>query len=220
MATANPMKSYRRYRGGRPKRTGRRVLTALLALILIGVMTFCALLGAVLAGERDRMTGYDAYVVVILGCQVMPSGDPSILLRDRLDTALDYLESQPQAAVIVSGGQGENEPMSEAQCMYEYLVAHGIEGSRILLEENSGNTYQNLCNAVQLMDDPTAEVVIVSNGFHLTRVRMLWDRISGGQDNLSTLAAPSSHAPSRLMMYLREPLALLKSFLFDRGYTS
>lgn len=218
MSTANPMKSYRRYKGSRGSR-GRRLLTVLLALILAAVLVFAGLLCAVLAGDRDKMTGYDAQVVVILGCQVMPSGNPSVLLRDRLDTALDYLENQPQATVIVSGGQGGNEPMSEAQCMYDYLTAHGIEASRILMEENSGNTYQNLCNSVQLMDDPTAEVVIVSNGFHLTRVRMLWNRISG-QDNLSTLAAPSSHAPSRLMMYLREPLALLKSFLLDRGYSA
>ena len=59
-------------------------------------------------------------------------------------------------------------------------------------------------------------MVVVSNGFHLTRVRMLWNRVCGGDYNLSTLAAPSSHLPSRLKMYLREPLALVKSFLFDR----
>lgn len=212
----NPMKSYRRYKGGR-NRLGRRLLSALLALILAAVLLFAGLLCAVLVGDRDRMTGGEAETVVILGCQVMPSGNPSVLLRDRLDTALDYLEGQPQATVIVSGGQGDNEPMSEAQCMYDYLTAHGIDENRILMEENSHNTYQNLCNAVALMADPTAEVVVVSNGFHLTRVRMLWSRISGGQDNLSTLAAPSSHLPSRLYMYIREPLALVKSFIFDRG---
>ena len=58
------------------------------------------------------------------------------------------------------------------------------------------------------------QVLIVSNGFHLTRARMLAER--AGFDNISTLAAPSSHLPSRLKMYVREPLALVKSFLFDR----
>ena len=60
------------------------------------------------------------------------------------------------------------------------------------------------------------ELVVVSNGFHLTRVRMLWSRVCGGDYNLSTLAAPSSHVPSRLKMYIREPFALVKSFVFDR----
>ena len=57
-------------------------------------------------------------------------------------------------------------------------------------------------------------MIIVSNGFHLTRAKMLAGRI--GYENVSTLAAPSSLVPSRLKMYIREPLALVKSFVFDR----
>ena len=57
-------------------------------------------------------------------------------------------------------------------------------------------------------------VLVVSNGFHLTRARMLAGR--AGFVEVSTLAAPSSHLPSRLHMYIREPLALVKSFLFDK----
>ena len=64
--------------------------------------------------------------------------------------------------------------------------------------------------------DTSAGVVLVSSGFHLTRARMLWERASGGAGELSTLAAPCTHVPSRLKMYIREPFALVKSFLFDR----
>ena len=62
--------------------------------------------------------------------------------------------------------------------------------------------------------DLSQGVVVVSNGFHLTRARMLAER--AGYDSVSTLAAPSSHLPSRLHMYVREPLALVKSFFLDR----
>ena len=62
--------------------------------------------------------------------------------------------------------------------------------------------------------DLSQGVVVVSNGFHLTRARMLAQR--AGFDQVSTLAAPESHLPSRLKMYLREPLALVKSFFLDR----
>ena len=55
---------------------------------------------------------------------------------------------------------------------------------------------------------------MVSNGFHLTRARMLAER--SGYENISTLAAPASHALSRVKMYIREPLALVKSAIFDR----
>jgi len=190
----------------------------LLALILAGAISFAALFGAVMCGSYDHISG-DPQIMVILGCQVKPWG-PSILLQDRLDEALAYLEDNPDMTVVVSGGQGPDEHISEAQAMYDYLVANGIDEKRILKEDQSHNTVQNLQKTEQLLHDlgydTTQDIVVVSNGFHLTRVRMLWERVWGEDDNLSTLAAPSSHAPSRLKMYIREPLALVKSFVFDR----
>ena len=195
-----------------------RWLKLLLGLALVGVLGFSALFGAVLSGMYDRIDG-EPQVMVILGCQVKPWG-PSILLQDRLDTALAYLETQPDMTVVVSGGQGPDEPVSEARAMADYLIEQGIGQERILLEDQSHNTVQNLTLTRQLLDergyDLEQDILVVSNGFHLTRVRMLWDRVWEGEDNLSTLAAPSSHVPSRLKMYLREPLALVKSFVFDR----
>ncbi|MBM6724612.1 ElyC/SanA/YdcF family protein [Pseudoflavonifractor phocaeensis] len=193
-------------------------LKVLLGLVLAGVVTFGALFGAVLCGSHDHIRG-DPQVMVILGCQVKPWG-PSVLLQDRLDKALDYLEDHPDLTIVVSGGQGPDEPVSEAQCMYDYLTEHGVDGAQILMEDQSHNTVENLRYTMDLLAeagyDTTADMVVVSNGFHLTRVRMLWSRVCGGDYNLSTLAAPSSHVPSRLKMYIREPLALVKSFVFDR----
>ena len=193
-------------------------LKVLLGLVLAGVVTFGALFGAVLYGSHDHIRG-DPQVMVILGCQVKPWG-PSVLLQDRLDKALDYLEDHPDLIIVVSGGQGPDEPVSEARCMYDYLTEHGVDGARILMEDQSHNTVENLRYTMDLLAeagyDTTADMVVVSNGFHLTRVRMLWSRVCGGDYNLSTLAAPSSHVPSRLKMYIREPLALVKSFVFDR----
>lgn len=193
-------------------------LKVLLGLILAGVLAFGALFGAVLYGSYDHIQG-DPQVMIILGCQVKPWG-PSVLLQNRLDKALDYLEDHPDLTIVVSGGQGPDEHISEAQCMYDYLTEHGVDGAQILLEDQSHNTVENLSYTVDLLAeagyDTTADMVVVSNGFHLTRVRMLWSRVCGGDYNLSTLAAPSSHVPSRLKMYIREPLALVKSFVFDR----
>ena len=193
-------------------------LKVLLGLVLAGAVTFGALFGAVLYGSHDHIRG-DPQVMVILGCQVKPWG-PSVLLQDRLDKALDYLADHPDLIVVVSGGQGPDEHISEAQCMYDYLTAHGVPAENILLEDRSHNTAENLRYTVELLAeagyDGSAGVVVVSNGFHLTRVRMLWDRVCGEEWELSTLAAPSSHLPSRLKMYIREPFALVKSFVFDR----
>ena len=142
-----------------------------------------------------------------------------MLLQDRLETALDYLEEDPDILVVVSGGQGSNEPVSEAACMADWLEEKGISEDRIFLEDQSSNTKENLIFSKDLLaregiDVGETDVLVVSNGFHLTRARMLAERFGYGE--VSTLAAPSSHIPSRIQMYIREPLALVKSFLLDR----
>lgn len=191
---------------------------ALVALGVVGVFTFSALFGLVMYGSYDHVEGEPA-TMLILGCQVHPWG-PSILLQDRLDEALGYLEQHPDMTVIVSGGQGSDEHDSEAAVMRDYLVDAGVDPDRILLEDQSHNTVQNITYSAQPMKENGLDleqgVLVVSNGFHLTRARMLWSRVTGEGAHLSTLAAPSSHAPSRLWMYIREPLALVKSYLFDR----
>lgn len=207
-------KQYYRPYGGRKKPMW---LLALLAAVLAALLSFAVLLGVVLTGARDHIVG-QPQVMVILGCKVESWG-PSILLQDRLDKALDYLEDHPDLTIVVSGGQGNDEHQSEAQCMYDYLTAHGVDGGQILMEDQSHNTWENVCftqEQLQAEGVDTSEMLVVSNGFHLARVRMLWDRAWEGEYTLSTLAAPSSHIPSRLKMYIREPLALVKSYLFDR----
>lgn len=193
-------------------------LKAVFALVLVGVLSFCGLFAAVMYGSYNHITG-DPQVMVILGCRVMPGGEPSMLLQDRLETALDYLEEDPDILVVVSGGQGSNEPVSEAACMAGWLEERGISEDRIFQEDQSSNTKENLIFSKDLLaregiDVGETDVLVVSNGFHLTRARMLAERFGYGE--VSTLAAPSSHIPSRIQMYIREPLALVKSFLLDR----
>ena len=197
-------------------------LLVLLAAVLICALGFAVLEIVVLAGGRTAVAeGEDApQVMVIFGCKVNPDG-PSVLLRDRLDTALDYLEDYPELTVVVTGGKGDDEHQSEAQAMYDYLTAHGVDPGHIVLEDQSRNTWQNVNNTLALfrageVPEGTDSVVLVSSDFHLTRIRMLWQRAAVDSYALSTLAAPVSHFPSRVQMFFREPFALVKSFLFDR----
>ena len=186
---------------------GRRTplwLKLVLALILAGAAAFLILFFLVLSGARDVVRGEPA-VMVIPGCQVREDG-PSALLQDRLDRALEYLADHPDMTVVVCGGQGPDEPVTEAQAMYDYLTARGVAGENIRYSQE----------VLRQAGLDTDQVLVVSNGFHLTRVRMLWARAWEGEYTLSTLAAPSSHIPSRLKMYIREPIALVKSFVVDR----
>ncbi len=205
--------------GGRRRPLWMKLLLAAAAL---GVLAFAILEAIVLLGGRTSLAeGAGApEVMVIFGCKVEPDG-PSILLRDRLDTALDYLEEHPDMTVVVSGGKGDDEHQSEAQAMFDYLTEHGVNPEQIIREDQSRNTWQNINNTLALfrsgeIEEGAGKVLLVSSDFHLTRIRMLWERAAGGTHTLSTLAAPVSHFPSRVQMFFREPFALVKSFLFDR----
>ena len=194
-----------------------RLLTVLLVLVLAAAVCFLVPFIVVMAGAHSDIRG-EPQIMVIFGCQLRMDG-PSILLKDRLDTALAYLEEHPDMTVVVSGGQGTNEPASEARGMYDYLTAHGVDGERIRLEDRSFNSRDNVAYSLEALAakgcDTAEGVVLVSNAFHLTRVRMLWGR-ADGPGPVSVLAAPSSHRSTRLWMYVREPLALIKSCFFDR----
>lgn len=130
------------------------------------------------------MSGSDqAKYLVVLGAQMKPEG-PSKVLQYRLDAALAYLTDHPECQVVVSGGQGADEHISEAQGMYDYLVAHGLEADRILLEDQSVNTVQNLAFSAKYFDKEKDEVLIVSNNFHVFRAvgiarRQGYQKVSG-----------------------------------------
>ena len=213
-------------RSGYGGRRGHPIRNLILILLALGMICFGALEIFISLHDGTNIVG-DPQVMVIFGCQVKPDG-PSILLRDRLDTALDYLEDHPDMKVVVTGGKGDDEHMSEAQCMYNYLTDHGVDGENIFMEDQSRNTWQNVNDSLDLMENEgwslTDDVLLVSSGFHLARIELLWDRarvarLPGEIYNdqyISTLAAPVSHKPSAIQMFFREPLALVKSFLFDR----
>lgn len=215
-------KPYKPY-GGRRRHPWLKVL---LALVLIAALVFAGLEVFIAVHSRTHLAG-EPRTMVIFGCQMKKDG-PSMLLKDRLDTALTYLEDHPDMTVIVTGGKGDDEHVSEAQGMYDYLTAHGVDGGRIYKEDRSRNTWQNVNNTMDLMEEKgmelTQDVVLVSNGFHLSRIELLWDRSRNARlqgetyhdQYVSTLAAPVSHTPSAIRMFFREPLALVKSALFDR----
>ena len=122
----------------------------------------------------------------------------------RAEITIDHQETREigQGLVVFLGVmKGDTEAHAE-------FLAEKAQGLRIFTDENGK---MNLS-----LEDIGGEMLVVSNGFHLARVRMLWDRAWEGEYTLSTLAAPSSHIPSRLKMYIREPIALVKSFVFDR----
>lgn len=153
------------------------------------------------AGEADY--------VIILGAKVNGTS-PSLILKARLDTAVTYLKQFPDAKVIVSGGQGADEGISEAECMYRYLVDAGIAKERIIQENQSTNTRENLEFSARFLDRREDSVVIITSDFHVFRSVKIAEKM--GFTKVTGHAAPSLWhlVPTN---YTREFLAVVKDFL-------
>lgn len=113
--------------------------------------------------------------VIVLGSQVYSAERMGRALTNRINAAYDYLTENPNVSVIVTGGQGTDEPCPEALTEKNALVRLGIDDTRIYMEDNSRNTRQNFLYAKKLADENNLgdEFVIVSQGFHLWRASKL-----------------------------------------------
>ena len=149
--------------------------------------------------------------IIVLGAQVREDG-PSTVLKYRLDAAQEYLVNNSDTICIVSGGQGTNEPCTEAEAMAKYLMANGIEADRILLEDASRNTVQNIKNSKMLLNDSYNGVGIVTNNFHMFRGIKLAE--AQGLENVYGIAADSHmlYLPNNV---LRECCGILKDWLMN-----
>lgn len=136
----------------------------------------CICLLLFLIGEICILTGFvsdipdgDADYLIVLGAKVNPNG-PSLTLRKRIDAAYEYLSEHPDTIVVASGGQGSDEPISEARCIADELIAMGISADRILLEDRSTDTAENIQYSRELIEDsPDITVLVLSNDFHCFR---------------------------------------------------
>ena len=107
--------------------------------------------------------------IIVLGAGLRGK-NPTNPLRARIDRAGKYIQNNPETVLIASGGQGKDEEISEAQCIRDYLIDHyDVDESRIILEEKSRDTEENLKYCLDIIGDDSASVGIVTNGFHELR---------------------------------------------------
>lgn len=181
----------------------------IIVFFVLGFVLFFFVEGLILTGFRAKgEIGLD--YIIVLGAQ-MKEGGPSAALKFRLDKAYDYLTANEGTICIVSGGQGMNEPCSEAQGMYDYLVKRGISGDRILMEDQSTDTSENIAFSAKLLNTESDSVGIVTNNFHVFRgVRLAKHQ---GIENVCGIAAPSN-VYFQLNNMVREFFGILKDFVF------
>ncbi len=157
---------------GRWMRIPKIVRMILYVLIGIAASVFIVCEVAILSHFFDKGEK-DLDYIIVLGAQMKENG-PSVIYRYRLEKAFEYLEDNEHTVCIVTGGQGYNEPVTEGDGGAEYLMKLGISEDRIIIENTSVDTVENIENAVNMIrdreeDESSLKIGIITNGFHVFR---------------------------------------------------
>ena len=182
----------------------RKLIIVFWSAVSAGLLLFGILFGMIL---HEQVVGPEenADYVIVLGAGLRGER-PSVVLRNRINAAAEYLLENPDTKAVVSGGQGKNELISEAEAMRRGLVELGVSESRIIMEDRSTSTNENLTFS-KVFIPAEASVVIVTNKFHVYRACHLarecgYTSVSGlGADNVRWLNPTN---------YLRECMAVFK----------
>lgn len=183
-------------------------------LFFIGAGLFSVLLVFVaVSGYSSRPAGNEK-AVIVLGAG-LKKGVPSGLLQRRLDAALDYYKENPETVLVVTGGQGRDETIAEAEAMARYLRERGVPQEDLIVENKSTSTEENLLFAKKLLREhgisANEPVAIVTNAFHCYRGRGYARH--AGFTQVSSI--PASIAPESIpVCYMREAFAVLYYWVF------
>lgn len=184
------------------------------ALLAAGFLSFVLLEGLIISGGSSYEAIKADYLIILGGGLNNDRITPTV--QERLLAGIGYLEKYPEAKVIVSGGLGFRQTVTEAEAMGEYLIAEGISADRIISEDEATSTMENFNFSRKLLEKNGAlkdnRLVIVTNDFHMFRSKLLAGR-NGFEPYGISCGTPLY---IRANCYIREYFALIKSFLFDR----
>ncbi|MGW6298942.1 YdcF family protein [Peribacillus butanolivorans] len=181
--------------------------------VVIGVVALLVYFGVLhmkIQESSHQPIPEDASYLIVLGARVKGTV-PSLSLQYRIDKAADYLKANKNTIAIVSGGKGPGEDISEAQAMQQELINQGIEEARIIMEDKSTTTIENIAYSKDLIPDPTATGLIVTNDFHIYRAVEMAKSVG-----LDMTGIPAKTPKVVLVKsYIREYLAITKYYLTE-----
>ena len=183
-------------------------------ILACGLTLLCCLIAIIaIYGKADNAT-YNEDALIVLGAAIMGE-EPSYPLYMRLEAAVAYNSRNPEAVIVVSGGQGFQETITEAQAMERHLVRRGVSLDKIIKEEEATSTYENFSYSKDILDkyfDSQYNIAFVTSDFHILRASITAKSLG--------LAATHCQAPilwyTMPQCYLRECAAVLKELLIRR----
>ena len=157
-----------------PRKHKKPAIIAFTILLSLG-LSVCAVTEGLIIHASLGAKNTDCPYVVVLGAKVNGTA-PSLSLSDRIDAAHAYLTAHPDTVAILSGGQGNDEDISEAQCMFSELTERGIATSRLWLEEQASSTWENITFSLDLIEEKTGtrpnSIGLLSSEYHLFRASL------------------------------------------------
>ncbi|CAM2781438.1 YdcF family protein [Paenibacillus sediminis] len=187
----------------------RRVLAA--AILFIGASFLIIELLVISQFNANDQDISDVDYVVVLGARVKGT-QLSLILKQRLDTALSYARINKDIPIIVSGGKGPGEDIAEATAMRDYLIRNGISKDRIILESQSTSTKENLLFSKRIIDEKgilKPRILIVTSDFHMFRAKMLAKKIGFIPYGISS----QTPAYYKMIFMTREYFAMIKAIM-------
>lgn len=184
-------------------------------LVIIGSIYFCVVESAIIKDAKTN-TEQSADYLIVLGAGVNGT-TPSLSLHDRLVGAYDYMTENPDCIAVVSGGQGPGEDITEAKCMRDWLIAHGISDDRIIMEDQATSTLENLQYSMNIITQQTGKdcseaiIGVVSSEYHLHRAKCIAESLDM---DIIGVAARTSFPTVALNYFIREAFAMTEIYVF------
>ncbi|WP_251554473.1 YdcF family protein [Neobacillus muris] len=185
----------------------KRVRNTIGILIVVGLF-YTGFLQFKISQYSDLEPPKNADYLIILGARVKGT-TPTSVFATRIQAAANYLKENQKTIAIASGGKGQGEAISEAEAIKRELVKQGIDESRILLEDRSTSTYENILFSRKLLPKENGKGVVVTNAFHMYRALAIARQqdleLSGLPSKTPIISVPKN--------YLREYMAITKYLL-------
>ncbi|OLS36788.1 YdcF family protein [Bacillus sp. MRMR6] len=177
-------------------------------IIVLGMIVYFSALHLKIKNHSQMAVSANVDYLIILGAKVNGTV-PSLALQYRIDTAAEYMKNYTNTVAIASGGKGPGEDISEAEAIKARLIKHGVSEERILVEDQSTDTVENIRFSKQLLTDEWNSGLVVTNDFHIYRAKSI------ARDQGLELAGLPADTPAVAVVksYGREYLAITKYYL-------
>lgn len=186
----------------------KKMMNSITGILVIFGLVYAGFLQFKISQYSHVEAPNNADYIIVLGARVKGTV-PSLAFASRINAAAKYVKENENTIVIASGGKGSGEDISEAECIKRELVRQGINESRIILEDRSTDTYENIDFSKKLIPGDATSGLVVTNNFHLYRA------ISIARDHGLDVQGLPAKTPWKAVLksYTREYLAITKFYL-------